>query len=134
VAGDLNPAVLDALRWHFFLAPHLFGFRPRFLSGFRSHAEQVAFFRDPPSSNPVAFPGTSQHEFGFAYDLAPDVSPGNASYAARIDQLRALGLALGMRWGGPRDPQHWQAFPREVWHAILVSISAAPRTLPGGVA
>jgi len=122
----VNPAVLWALRWHVFLARIWLGFEPRFLSGFRTHAEQVAFFRVPPSSNPVAFPGTSQHEFGFAYDLAPDVRPGDPSYAARLDQLRALGLALGMRWGGPNDPQHWQAFPREVWHAILVSLSAAP--------
>lgn len=130
----MNPAVLAALRWHVFLARILFGFEPRFLSGFRTSAEQIAFFRNPPSSNPVAFPGTSQHEFGFAYDLAPDVRPGDASYAARLDQLRSLGLALGMRWGGPGDPQHWQAFPREVWHAILVSLLSPTPPVRSGVA
>lgn len=129
----MNPAVLWALRWHLFLTPLLFGFTPRFLSGLRTTAEQTALFRFNPSGNPVAFPGTSQHEFGFAYDLAPDVRPGDASYAARLDQLRALGLALGMRWGGPSDAQHWQAFPREVWHAILVSLSASPPPLRRGV-
>lgn len=123
----MNPAVLWALRWHSFLAPLLFGFTPRFLSGLRSNAEQTHLFREHRGGNPVAFPGTSQHEFGFAYDLAPDVRPGDASYAARLDQLRALGLALGMRWGGPQDPQHWQAFPREVWHAV---ISARPSGVP----
>ncbi len=130
----MNPAVLWALRWHFFLAPLLFGFTPRFLSGLRSREEQVALFRSNPAGNPVAFPGTSQHEFGFAYDLAPDVRPGDASYAARLDQLRSLGLALGMRWGGPQDPQHWQAFSLPVWQAIVSSFSAGPPAPRRGVA
>lgn len=130
----MNPAVLWALRWHVFLTRILFGFEPRFLSGFRTNAEQVAFFRNPPSSNPVAFPGTSQHEFGFAYDLAPDVRPGDPSYAARLDQLRALGLALGMRWGGPSDPQHWQAFPLTVWQAIISSFPGGQSSIRQGVA
>jgi len=130
----MNPAVLWALRWHLFLTPLLFGFTPRFLSGFRTHAEQVAFFRNPPSSNPVAFPGTSQHEFGFAYDLAPDVRPGDPSYTARLDQLRLLGLALGMRWGGPSDPQHWQGFSREVWQAIISSFPGGRPSIRQGVA
>ncbi len=130
----MNPAVLNALRWHVFLTRILFGFEPRFLSGVRTRAQQVAFFRNPPSSNPVAFPGTSQHEFGFAYDLAPDVRPGDASYAARLDQLRALGLALGMRWGGPSDPQHWQGFSREVWNAIVSSFPAGEPSIHRGVA
>jgi len=130
----VNPAVLNALRWHVFLTPLIFGFTPRFLSGFRTNAEQIAFFRNPPSRNPVAFPGTSQHEFGFAYDLAPDVKSGDASYAARLDQLRALGLALGMRWGGPNDPQHWQAFPLTVWQAIISSFPAGSPSLRQGAA
>ncbi len=126
--------MLWALRWHVFLARILFGFQPRFLSGFRTREEQTALFRFNPSGNPSAFPGTSQHEFGFAYDLAPDVKPGDASYAARIDQLRALGLALGMRWGGPADPQHWQAFPLAVWQAIVSSLLSSPLPLRRGVA
>jgi len=131
----VNPAVLWALRWHLILTPLLFGFEPRFLSGFRTRSQQADLFSGRTfTPNPVAFPGTSQHEFGFAYDLAPDVRPGDPSYAARLDQLRALGLALGMRWGGPNDPQHWQAFPREVWHAVLVSFSAAPPAPRPGVA
>lgn len=125
----MNPAVLNVLLWHFFLAQVFFGFTPRFLSGFRTHAEQSALFRGVVfTPSPVALPGTSQHEFGFAYDLAPDVRPGDASYAARLDQLRALGLALGMRWGGPNDPQHWQAFSRNVWNQIVGS-SAPERAL-----
>lgn len=130
----MNPAVLNALRWHFFLAPLIFGFTPRFLSGLRTNAEQIALFRSNPSGNPVAFPGTSQHEFGFAYDLAPDVRPGDASYDARLDQLRSLGLALGMRWGGPSDPQHWQAFPLTVWQAIISRFPAGRPSLRQGVA
>lgn len=119
----MSPAVVWALRWHLFLSPLLFGFTPRFLSGLRSNAEQTHLFREHRGGNPVAFPGTSQHEFGFAYDLAPDVRPGDASYAARLDQLRQLGLALGMRWGGPQDPQHWQAFSRAVWNQIVGATS-----------
>lgn len=116
----MHPAVQNALFWHRWLARALFGFVPRFLSGFRTHAEQRDLFRGAIlTPNPVAFPGTSQHEFGFAYDLAPDVRPGDASYVPRLAQLRDLGLALGMRWGGAEDPQHWQAFSREVWQAIM---------------
>ncbi len=130
----MNPAVLWALRWHVFLPPLLFGFSPRFLSGFRSREQQTALFRSPAGTNPVAMPGTSQHEFGFAYDLAPDVRPGDVSYAARLAQLRALGLALGMRWGGPQDPQHWQAFSREVWNAVVASFSSQEPVFRRGVA
>lgn len=127
----MNPAVLNALRWQLFLAPLLFGFEPRFLSGFRTFVEQQRLFRAPTQVNPVALPGTSQHEFGFAYDLAPDVGPQAAAYAAKLDQLRWLGLALGMRWGGPADPQHWQAFSREVWNAIVASFSSSPEFRQG---
>lgn len=130
----MNPAVLWALRWHLFLSPLLFGFTPRFLSGFRTNAEQVAFFRSPPSQNPVAFPGTSQHEFGLAYDLAPDVFSGSSQYTAKLAQLRQLGLALGMRWGGPNDPQHWQAFSHEVWQAIISSFPGGQAGVRQGVA
>lgn len=116
----MNPTVLWALRWHVLLAQILFGFTPRFLSGFRTREQQTALFRGVVfTPNVVAFPGTSQHEFGFAYDLAPDVKPGDASYVARLAQLRDLGLALGMRWGGEEDPQHWQAFSRNLWNSIL---------------
>ena len=129
----MHPAVLWALRWHLFLAPHLFGFTPRFLSGFRTREEQTALFRHNPSGNPVALPGTSQHEHGFAYDLAPDVGPESADYSRKLEQLRWLGLALGMRWGGPDDPQHWQAFPLTVWQAVVASFSTAGGTLQRGL-
>lgn len=123
----MNPVVANVLRWHIFLAQILFGFTPRFLSGFRTFQQQTALFRGVvATSNVVAFPGTSQHEFGFAYDLAPDVLPGDPSYAARLVQLRDLGLALEMRWGGENDPQHWQAFPREVWDAIMGAVASFP--------
>lgn len=122
----MNPAVEWALRWHILLAELLFGFTPRFLSGFRTRQEQLDLFsgrvRTP---NPVRPPGTSQHEFGFAYDLAPDVRPGQPGYAERLKQLRELGLALGMRWGGSDDPQHFQAWPLALWDSVI-SV-AAPR-------
>lgn len=120
----MNPAVLNVLRWHVFLAQALFGFTPRFLSGFRTREQQVALFRGEVfTPNPVALPGTSQHEFGFAYDLAPDVEPGNAEYSEKLHELSHLGLALGMHWGGQADPQHWQVFSRTVWQQIMGSTS-----------
>ena len=124
----MNPSVLWALRWHLFLPPLLFGFTPRFLSGFRTREEQSALFSGKVATpNPVRFPGTSQHEFGFAYDLAPDVAPGDPSYHGKLHQLRDLGIALGMRWGGPGDPQHFQAFPGRVWDSIFGAVR--PRAL-----
>lgn len=120
----MNPVVLAVLGWHLLLTRLIFGFSPRFLSGKRTSAQQLALFRTASTrTNPVAFPGTSQHEFGFAYDLAPDVRPGQAGYDFKLGQLRDLGLALGMRWGGNADPQHWQAFPRQIWDAILGGFS-----------
>ena len=120
----MNPVVLNVLRWHVWLAKELFGFTPRFLSGFRTREQQTDLFRGVVfTPNPVALPGTSQHEFGFAYDLAPDVQPGNAEYSETLHQLSHLGLALGMRWGGAADPQHWQVFPRTVWQQIVGATS-----------
>lgn len=122
----MHPLVANVLRWHSWLAKALFGFTPRFLSGFRTHEQQLALFRgDVPTPNPVAFPGTSQHEFGFAYDLAPDVQPGHSEYRQKLEQLSQLGLALGMHWGGQTDPQHWQVFERLVWQQIVGA--TAPR-------
>ena len=95
----MHPLVANALRWHVFLAEILFGFTPRILSGFRTHERQHELFARP-SVNPVAVPGTSQHEFGLAYDLAPDSRPGSPDYAGKIAQLRDLGVSLGMVWGG----------------------------------
>ena len=121
----MNSTVANLLFWHRLLAQIIFGFTPRFLSGFRTRAQQTALFRSPPSTNPVAFPGTSQHEFGFAYDLAPDVFPGSFGYDNKIQQLKRLGEALGMFWGGPGDPQHYQAISRDVWNNLLGFISSS---------
>ena len=118
----MHPLVANALRWHIWLAQAIFGFTPRFLSGFRTHEQQHELFRTAGTrSNPVAVPGTGQHEFGFAYDLAPEVLPGSPLYSQQIEQLRQLGLSLGMRWGGAGDPQHWQAFSRAVWTQLIGS-------------
>lgn len=122
----MNPVVANVLRAHVWLAQVLFGFTPRFLSGFRTAAQQTALFRGEVfTPNPVAFPGTSQHEFGFAYDLAPDVQPGHSEYGKKLNELSQLGLALGMRWGGAADPQHWQVFPRAFWQQLVGA--TAPR-------
>ncbi len=116
----MNPLVANVLFWHIFLAKHLLGITPRFLSGFRTSEQQAVLFRGrQPDGNPVRFPGTSQHEFGFAYDLAPEVFPASARYHEQLHKLRDIGLSLGMRWGGDDDPQHWQAFPGAFWDSIF---------------
>ena len=116
----MHPLVANALRWHIWLAQAIFGFTPRLVSGFRTHEQQHELFRTAATrSNPVAVPGSSQHEYGFAYDLAPEVLPGSPLYSQQIRQLRETGLSLGMRWGGAGDPQHWQAFSRAVWTQLI---------------
>jgi hypothetical protein len=50
---------------------------------------------------PVAFPGTSAHEFGEAFDLV--VSPFEA-----LSDVGAYWQEQGGTWGGERDPVHFE--------------------------
>lgn len=76
----------------------------RVTSAYRSRAEQTRLYRRflaGLSKYPVAPPGRSKHEQGRALDIV-----------ARGDVLRRLGAMwqqAGGRWGGERDPIHFDA-------------------------
>lgn len=83
----------------------------RVTSGRRSHAEQVQLYnrwlRGDPSIMTPALPGHSQHERGWAVDLAdPRIPP------KEDGTLFALGewwRSVGGVWGGAADPVHFEA-------------------------
>jgi len=95
----------------------LWQFTPRITSGFRTFAEQDRLFRDP---NFNALPmTTSQHEYGFAVDIAPQVPPSSPNYWPQFALLVEAGMAFGMKWGGGSEPWHFQVFGREDWAQII---------------
>lgn len=76
----------------------------RVSSAFRSRTEQTRLYRRylaGQSRYPVAPPGRSYHEYGRAIDLVaqPEV----------LRRLGALWRSWGGRWGGERDPIHFEA-------------------------
>ena len=89
------------------------GLQPRVTSTFRSHADQVRLYRRylaGGSPYPANRPGTSSHEYGWAFDVV--VSPMSA-----LSELGALWESWGGVWGGrPQragsqyDPIHFE-FP-----------------------
>ncbi len=75
----------------------------RFTSGFRTRAEQSRLFarrRRNPRGLPAAPPGRSKHERGLAVDLAGSF--------ADLRMLASAGTVLGIQWGGPIDPVHFE--------------------------
>lgn len=87
---------------------------PRFVitSGRRTRAEQEELWAkfqrgDPSQPYPPLPPGRSQHERGFAVDIARF-----GTSAAEDRDLREWGRwwrSLGGVWGGDRDPVHFEA-------------------------
>ena len=83
----------------------------RITSGKRSRSEQVTLYqrwlRGDPGVMTPAPPGHSQHERGYAVDIAnPHVKPKDDA------NLRAIGeawRAAGGVWGGEADPVHFEA-------------------------
>lgn len=75
----------------------------RITSVYRSYAEQSRLYRNyllGRSQFPALPPGRSRHQYGLAWDMI-----------APLEQLRALGREwqrLGGRWGGERDPIHFE--------------------------
>jgi len=81
-----------------------------FTSTFRSRADQVRLYNrylSGQSPFPALPPGRSQHERGFAVDMArPGTNP------AEDELLHELGAAwrgVGGVWGGEKDPVHFEA-------------------------
>ncbi|SRR6266849_8409874 len=83
------------------------GLQPRVTSARRSHAEQARLYRRYLAGQnpyPVAPPGTSAHEFGFAFDLA--ITPMADSNLA---DLGKVWTGWGGVWGGQfDDPIHFE--------------------------
>ena len=74
---------------------------PRLTSGFRSmEAQKRLYSRYLRGANPypVAPPGRSFHNYGLAIDLVTDDNVGLGRYWE----------SLGGRWGGSKDPVHFQ--------------------------
>jgi hypothetical protein len=80
---------------------------PRVTSTLRSHAEQTRLYRryqQGLQALPVAPPGTSAHEFGYALDMV--VSP-----FEYLSDVGAFWQGMGGVWGGQfNDPVHFE-FP-----------------------
>ncbi len=97
---DLQPFARDLIN-----AAGAAGLMPRVTSTLRSRAEQERLWRRYQQGTavfPVAPPGTSAHEFGWAFDIV--VTP--------FDALADVGDAwtqAGGVWGGQRDPVHFEA-------------------------
>lgn len=91
------------------------GMNPRVTSTRRSTAEQARLYQRyvaGQSEYPVAPPGTSAHEFGFAMDMI-------VSYAEWLNQLGTVWTSWGGVWGGAfNDPIHFEfpGFPKQPPH------------------
>ena len=80
------------------------GLLPKVTSTRRSHQAQVRLYRrwqSGLSPLPAAPPGTSAHEFGYAFDLV--VSPWEA-----LADVGYTWESWGGVWGGEKDPVHFQ--------------------------
>jgi hypothetical protein len=100
---DLIPELQDPAR-ELLLAAGQAGLQPRITSTVRTHTQQARLFRKWQaglSPFPAAPPGTSAHEFGFAFDMV--VTP--------MEALADVGYTWetwGGVWGSQRDPVHFQ--------------------------
>jgi LAS superfamily LD-carboxypeptidase LdcB len=88
------------------------GYAVTLTSAWRSHQDQRRLFRlhqDHPELQrlPVAPPGCSTHEYGYAVDLVTD-----------YPDLEELGRAFGFAWAGPSDPVHFDVFG-SAWRGVL---------------
>jgi len=98
----LDPQIRDAAR-ALVNAASAAGLQPRVTSTLRSHAEQVRLYRRylaGAAGFPVAPPGQSAHEYGFAFDMV--VSP--------MEALADVGYTW-QTWGGgwnPGDAIHFE--------------------------
>ena len=97
---ELQPFAADLVR-----AAGAAGLQPRVTSTRRSSAEQTRLYRrslQGLSTYPVAPPGTSAHEFGYAFDMV--VSPMDA-----LPDVGRYWTQQGGVWGGAfNDPIHFE--------------------------
>ena len=106
--GTLQPGLVPWARWILSVGRQHSG-KLVVTSARRSSAKQAklrAAWERGESNIPANRPGTSLHEFGLAFDLA---SLGVDPFADPIlPWLGSWWEYYGGRWGGPRDPVHFQ--------------------------
>lgn len=104
------------------------GLQPRVTSTLRTHSAQSRLYRrwqQGLSPFPAAPPGTSAHEYGYAFDMV-------TSPMETLADVGAYWQELGGIWGGERDPVHFeypgfvvpgqQSIPEESLTAFAVDI------------
>jgi hypothetical protein len=77
------------------------GLHPRVTSVYRSPQAQARLYQryqQGLSRLPAAPPGRSKHQFGLAFDMVVD----------NPEALGAVWTSWGGRWGGSRDPVHYE--------------------------
>jgi peptidoglycan L-alanyl-D-glutamate endopeptidase CwlK len=89
------------------------GIEIKVISGTRSYAEQDALYakgRTIPNTDKVtnAKGGYSNHNFGIAFDIGVFEGTAYLSQSAKYKAVGALGMQLGLSWGGT-----WQTFHDE---------------------
>lgn len=80
------------------------GVNPRVTSTLRTSAEQARLYRrflEGRSTLPAAPPGTSAHEYGYAFDMV-------ASSLVDLQDLGTVWASWGGVYGGARDPVHFE--------------------------
>lgn len=101
------------------------GVRPTVTSSLRSTAQQQRLydeFLQGKSQYPVAKPGTSAHEFGYAFDLAVDNT-------TDLVDLGTVWESWNGVWGGRfSDPVHFE-YPG--WNALVGAQAVAPTVSSG---
>jgi len=89
------------------------GFDARVTSGYRSHAKQKKLYdlyKAGLHPYPVAYPGTSDHEYGLAIDVV----------SSNLDALVALLTEAGLFWAGPTDNVHFSMLDRRKPGGLIV--------------
>lgn len=101
--GDLIPALQPYCKALIDLASQ-YGVNVQITSTLRSYSDQTTLYNNYLSGRakyPAALPGTSAHEFGFAFDaVVPNASDQQA--------LGQIWRAAGGVWGGEEDVVHFQ--------------------------
>ena len=107
------------------------GAMPRITSGFRTYAQQNKLYQLRQAGRwpfPVAAPGTSAHEFGYAVDVVvPD--------AVNQEDMGTVWVGWGHVYGGKNDPVHfeWEGFSHRSPSATTVADPLANFGKPGTI-
>ena len=95
-----------------------YGFKVQINSGYRSKVSQAQLAAEG-GSYPVATPGRSQHQYGFAVDL-------QAVPWEYQNTLANWMQSAGAYWGGSSDPVHFSVFNPSEWALRLGYVEKPP--------